>query len=83
MTESTFGAAAPLTPHGSVAPDIGRRRKAEVAWLIARFVRRKPVRYEEYTERFGPPRRPFCCEVAALRDAGIRRGSDLLREGTP
>jgi hypothetical protein len=48
------------------------------AWLIARLVRQEPVRYKEFKERFGRPGRSFCCEVAALREAGIIRGSELL-----
>ncbi|MBV8367530.1 MAG: hypothetical protein JO036_01150 [Candidatus Eremiobacteraeota bacterium] len=45
---------------------------------MARLARREPVRYEHYAERFGRPRRTFCCEVAALRDIGIVRASELL-----
>ena len=77
MTGRTFGAIAPITPPASSAQDPARRRIARVAWLVARFARHEPVRYEEYKERFGRPQRSFC-EVAALREAGIIRGSELL-----
>jgi hypothetical protein len=78
MTERPFVAFAPITPPASSAQDPARHRVARVAWLVARFARREPVRYEEYRQRFGRPQRSFCCEVAALREAGIIRGSELL-----
>lgn len=79
MTNRIFGASPPITPHGFTTLEGENGRIAQGAWLIARLVRREPVRREEYQRRFGPPSRSFCCEVAALRAAGIRRGSDLLR----
>jgi hypothetical protein len=79
MTNCTFGAPAPITPHASPAEEVGNRRIARGAWLIARLVRQKPVRYKEFEERFGREGHSFCCEVAALRAAGIYRGSELLR----
>jgi hypothetical protein len=78
MTNRTFGARAPITPPASSAQDAGNRRIARGAWLIARLIRQQPVRYKEFQERFGRPGRTFCCEVAALRAAGIYRGSELL-----
>ena len=82
MTERIFGASTPITPPSFPAQDLTRRRIARIAWLVTRFVRKEPVRYEQYKERFGAPSRPFCCEVAALREAGIIRGSELLaRQG--
>ena len=78
MTNRIFGASAPLTPPASCAQDAGNRRIVRGAWLIARLVRQEPVRYTAFQERFGRPGRTFCCEVAALRAAGIYRGSELL-----
>jgi hypothetical protein len=81
MTNRMFGAFAPLTPPISAAEEAANRRIARGAWLIARLVRQEPVRYQQFRERFGRPGRSFCCEVAALRAAGIYRGSELL--GSP
>jgi hypothetical protein len=78
MTNRIFGAPAPITPRASSALEAGNRRIARGAWLITRLVRQEPVRYKEFQERFGRPGRSFCCEVAALRAAGIYRGSELL-----
>jgi hypothetical protein len=78
MTNRTFGASAPITPPAPSVRKPGSSRVARGAWLIARFVRQEPVRRKEYQERFGRPVRSFCCEVAALRAAGIYRGSELL-----
>jgi hypothetical protein len=82
MTNRIFGAPASITPPASSAQDAGNRRIARGAWLIARLVRHEPVRYKEFQERFGRPGRTFCCEVAALRAAGIYRGSELLGSRT-
>jgi hypothetical protein len=76
MTNRIFGASAPIIPPSP--RDGGNRRIDRGAWLIARLVREEPVRYKDFQERFGRPGRTFCCEVAALRAAGIYRGSDLL-----
>lgn len=78
MTNRRFGASAPITPPASSPLEAAERRVARGAWLIARFVRQQPVRRKDFQERFGRPARSFCCEVAALRAAGIYRGSDLL-----
>jgi hypothetical protein len=80
MTTRIFGAPPPIPPALS-AQETANRRIARGAWLIARLVRKEPVRYNEFQERFGRPGRSFCCEVAALRAAGIYRGSELL--GSP
>jgi hypothetical protein len=78
MTNRIFGTSTRITPHASTTPEAESVRIARGAWLIARLVRRQPVRREEYQRRFGLPGRSFCCEVAALRAAGIFRGSELL-----
>jgi hypothetical protein len=83
MTTRIFGAPAPLTPPASSAQEAANRRIARGAWLIARFVREEPVRYKEFQQRFGRPGRTFCCEVAALRAAGIYRGSELFASPSP
>jgi len=77
MTTRIFGAPPPIPPSAS-AEEASNRRIARGAWLVARLVRREPVRYKEFEERFGRPGRSFCCEVAALRGAGIYRASELL-----
>lgn len=77
MTTRIFGGPPPIPPAAS-AQDAANRRIVRGAWLIARLVHKEPVRYEEFQERFGRPGRSFCCEVAALRAAGIYRGSELL-----
>ena len=81
MTDRIFPGPAPITPAASSAQDAGDRRIARGAWLIARLVRQEPVRFKQFQERFGRPGRSFCCEVSALRAAGIYRGNELL--GTP
>ena len=78
MTTRIFGAPPPIPPTAS-AQDTSNHRIARGAWLIARLVRKEPVRYKEFQERFGRPGRSFCCEVAALRAAGIYRASELLK----
>lgn len=79
MTNRIFGAPAPITPPASSARETANRRIARGAWLIARLVRQEPVRYDQFKKRFGRPGRSFCCEVAALRAAGIYRAGELLR----
>jgi hypothetical protein len=83
MTNRIFGAPAPFTPSTSCSQEPGNHRIARGAWLIARLVRQEPVRRKDFQERFGRPARSFCCEVAALRAAGIYRGSDLLHSPNP
>jgi hypothetical protein len=78
MTHRVYPGPAPITSPSSSAEEAGNRRIARGAWLIARFVRHEPVRLKQFQERFGRPGRSFCCEVSALRAAGIYRGSELL-----
>ena len=77
MTSRIFGASAPI-PSAHPTQEVVNRRIVRGAWLISRLVRQEPVRYKEFQERFGRPGRSFCCEVAALRAAGIYRGSELF-----
>jgi hypothetical protein len=81
MTHRIFPGPAPITPPASSAREAGNRRIERGAWLIARLVRQEPVRCKQFQERFGHSGGSFCCEVSALRAAGIYRGSELL--GTP
>jgi len=82
MTTCIFGATAPITPSTSCSQETDNLRIARGAWLVARLVRQEPVRRKDFQERFGRLGRGFCCEVAALRAAGIYRGSDLLHSPT-
>lgn len=77
MTTRIFGAP-PRIPPASSTQKSANHRIERGAWLIARLVRQQPVRHKDFQERFGRPARSFCCEVAALRAAGIYRGSELL-----
>ena len=77
MTTRIFGGPPPIPPAAS-PQDAANYRIARGAWLIARLIRKEPVRYKEFQERFGRPGRSFCCEVAALGAAGIYRCSELL-----
>jgi len=79
MTNRNFGAPAPITPPAHSQREAEGRRVVRGAWLIARLIREEPVRRKDCQERFGRPARSFCCEVAALRAAGIYRASDLVR----
>jgi hypothetical protein len=82
MTSRIFGSLRPI-PSVPLTHEAANERIVRGAWLIARLVRQEPVRYKEFQERFGRPGRSFCCEVAALRAAGICRGSELFRIPSP
>ncbi len=89
MTTAAFDASA-STPRYDLRtlPDARckpwHRRIIRVAWLIARFVRRDPVSFELYRDRFGVSLRSFRRDIAILRDAGLYldahpdRGYELL-----
>ncbi len=81
MTSRIFGAPPPIP--SAPTQEAANQRIVRGAWLIARLVRQEPVRYKEFQERFGRPGRSFCCEVAALRAAGIYRGTELLGSPKP
>jgi hypothetical protein len=80
MTSCIFGGPPPIP---SAPTQAANQRIVRGAWLITRLVRQEPVRYKEFQERFGRPGSSFCCEVAALRAAGIYRGSELFRAQSP
>ena len=78
MTVRQFDAPASSPRRASSMQERGRLPVVRIAWLIARFVRREPVRYELYQQRFGRSRRAFRSDIAALRDVGIYRGTERL-----
>ena len=78
MTIRHFDAPASITRPPSCTQDRGPRSIARIAWLLARFVRREPVRCELYEAHFRGSPREFRRDLATLRDAGIYRGAELL-----
>jgi hypothetical protein len=77
MTQACFGAPAPSTPPRTfarpahaVSGAVGFRI-VRIVWLTARFLRREPVRIEDYCRRFGMSLRSFHRDVDVLRDAGF------------
>ena len=77
MTSGQFGAPAPITRPPFHTRDHGGTN-VRIAWLLARFVRREPVRAEHYISRFGGSVHAYRRDVAALRAARIYRGRELL-----
>jgi predicted DNA-binding transcriptional regulator YafY len=80
MTLRKFDAPASTTRPASSTQDRGRRPIVRIAWLVARFLRREAVRYDDYEERFGRSVRSFHRDIAALREAGIYLDNDLQGE---
>ncbi|HZY96209.1 MAG TPA: hypothetical protein VFE35_03820 [Candidatus Cybelea sp.] len=78
MTTRQFDAPASSPRPAFSTQKCSRRSIVRIAWLLARFVRHKPVRYELYKDRFGTPVDAFRCDLAALHDAGIYRGTERL-----
>ena len=76
MTIREFDAPASITRPAAPSYDSGSRPIVRVAWLITRFCRRDPVRFERYEERFARSIRSFRRDLAALRDAGLYLESD-------
>jgi hypothetical protein len=77
MTQACFGAPAPSTPPRTfarpahaVSGAVGFRI-VRVVWLTARFLRREPVRIDDYYRRFGMSLRSFHRDADVLRDAGF------------
>ena len=77
MTVRQFDAPA-SSPRRAFTEKRSRHHIARIAWLLARFVCREPVRYEAYEERFGASRHAFRRDLTALRNAGIHRGTERL-----
>jgi hypothetical protein len=83
MTTREFDARASSTRRASSRQDRSRGSVLRAAWLLGRFVRREPVRYELYAARFGAPVHIFRSDVAAVRAARIYRGTELLGSVAP
>ena len=77
MTFGQFGAHAPIT-RPPFATKVRGGANVRIAWLLARFVRREPVRAELYISRFGGSVHAYRRDLAALRAARIYRGHELL-----
>jgi hypothetical protein len=77
MTAARFDAPASTSPARRHArPPYAQRegvafRVVRLIWLTALFVRRDPVRFEEYRRRFGMSLRSFRRDIALLRQAGF------------
>jgi len=78
MTTHPFDAPASSPRRAFSTRKRSRRDIARIVWLLARFVRREPVRYEAYKERFGGTMHAFRSDLTALRTAGIYRGTERL-----
>ena len=72
MTEAQFAVPASCTRPDHISVEYGHSRIVRAAWVIARFVRREPVRFELYRDRFGASPRAFLRDLAAARAAGVR-----------
>jgi hypothetical protein len=77
MTTCEFDAPASSTRPASSRQD-RRRPIIRVAWLLARSIRREPLRYEHYARRFGGSPFAFQSDLAALRRANIYRAGKRL-----
>jgi len=54
------------------------RSTIRLAWLLARIIRREPVRYAPYKSRFDRTEYGFRRDIRAIRQARIYRGTELL-----
>jgi len=77
MTTREFDAPASSTRPASSRQD-RRRPITRVAWLLARSIRREPLRYEHYARHFGGSPYAFQSDLAALRRASIYRAGKRL-----
>ena len=77
MTVRDFGARAPITRRFASGHDRDRAAM-RLAWLLARIIRREPVRYGLYKRRFDRTEYGFRRDIRAIRDARIYRGTELL-----
>jgi hypothetical protein len=77
MTIHEFDAPASSTRPVSSRQD-RRRPIIRVAWLLARSIRREPLRYEHYARRFGESPYTFQGDLASLRRANIYRAGKRL-----
>jgi hypothetical protein len=83
MTTREFDAPASSTRRISLRQVRSRRSVIRAAWLLARFIRREPVRYELYAARFGVPAGVFRSDIATVRAARIYRRAELLGSDAP
>jgi hypothetical protein len=78
MTVRPFDARASHTPHAFHLRGRRRPRIVRIAWILGRCIRREPVPYDAYRMRFAEPEHSFHHDLAALRRARIRRGTELI-----
>jgi hypothetical protein len=78
MTFREFDAPASSTRPASVRWGTGHLSIVRVAWLLGRCVRREPVGYGVYRDRFNGSVHSFKGDLASLRRARIYRGDELL-----
>jgi predicted DNA-binding transcriptional regulator YafY len=71
MTAHPFAGAETITRRYPSSGDCVQSRVVRVAWILTRLLRRDPVRFQSYQERFGASLRSFCRDIATLRDAGV------------
>jgi predicted DNA-binding transcriptional regulator YafY len=80
MTATRFDAIAasprPARARKAVMRAFWLRRIVRAAWLITKLVRREPVSFGLYAERFSLGIRSFRRDIASLRDAGLYIGPD-------
>ena len=78
MTVRDFDARASSTRRFASCHD---RAALRLAWLLARIIRREPVRYGFYKRRFDCTEYGFRRDIRAIREARIYRGTELLGSG--
>lgn len=83
MTTRQFDAPVSSTRPVSSREDRSGRSVTRIAWLLGRFIRREPVRYEHYKACFGESSCTFDEDVTKVRSARIYRGSELLGTDVP
>lgn len=77
MTHTEFDARASITRPFSARHDRDRST-LRIAWLLARMIRREPVRYGPYRRAFDRTEYGFRRDIRAIRKARIYRGTELL-----
>jgi predicted DNA-binding transcriptional regulator YafY len=71
MTAHPFAGSERFTRRYPSCGSCVQSRVVRVAWILTRLLRRDPVRFQSYRERFGASLRSFCRDIATLRDAGV------------
>ena len=77
MTTREFDARASITRPVFLRQDRDRS-VIRIGWLLARFIRRQPVRYGVYKRQFDRTEYGYRRDLRVLREARIYRGSELL-----